>query len=76
MCKYCNPWPAEPLFDNRDRLSRKKDAYPGIEVEIEALSGKMYIGACPDTYEPGWLEATIDINYCPMCGRDLREDKE
>lgn len=72
-CKYCEGFPVIRLFNNRDKLSKKREIYPGIEVEIDPLNSNMYIGACADTYEPGWTDAVIDINYCPMCGRHLRE---
>lgn len=73
-CKHCTEWSNVPIFNNRNKLSYKKGGYPGIEVEIDPVEATMYIGACPDTYEPGWVEAEIPINYCPMCGEKLREE--
>ena len=74
MCKYCNEWPTAELFNNCTKLSKKRDCYPGINVEIMQKDSTLHIGACPDTYEPGWIEAFVDINYCPMCGRKLKDD--
>ena len=73
-CKHCDDWPTVPIFYSRDKLSLKRDIHPGIQVEIDPYDATMWIGACPDTYEPGWLEAEIPINFCPMCGEKLREE--
>lgn len=72
-CEYCVVGMTRMLFNNRDRLSYKKDAYPGIEAEIDAINSTIWIGACADTYEPAWVEAEIPINFCPICGEQLRE---
>ena len=71
-CKYCNNT-GEMLFDTRTKLSSKGDFYPGIEVYVE--DNKLEIAAVPDVYEPGYEEATIEINYCPMCGRSLKDER-
>ena len=75
-CKYCAEWPNVDIFNNRDKLSLKKDGYPGIEVNIDPFESKIWIGACADTYEPGWVEAEFEINFCPMCGKDLKGVKD
>lgn len=73
-CKYCMQWPNEFIFNNRDKRGLNTDGYPGIQVDIMEGEPKMRIGACPDTYEVGWIEAEFEINFCPMCGEDLREE--
>lgn len=72
-CKYCCDGVVEPLLDNRTELSRKGDFYPGIDVYIEG--DKLEIEAVADVYEPGYEEATIEIKYCPMCGRRLDDER-
>lgn len=74
-CEYCVAGMTRMLFNNRDKLSNKRDIYPGIEAEIDSIRSTIWIGACPNTYEPGWVEAEIPINFCPMCGEKLREEK-
>jgi hypothetical protein len=66
-CEYCRG--TRSLINQRDTLSRKGDFYPGLEVYLE--KNVLYIVAVPDTYEPGYLEASVKINFCPMCGRLL-----
>lgn len=73
MCTYCGPQEAY-MFNNRDKLGRKSDRYPGIHVYYDFSDEVLRIGACADTYETSWVEAEFKINFCPMCGRDLRSD--
>lgn len=57
-------------------LSRYHDSvYSGIEVGLDN-DGTIYILAVLDERHCGPLvgEASIPINFCPMCGRDLRDD--
>lgn len=73
-CEFCK-FRAETLFNSRE-LSRYHDSvYSGIEVGLED-DGMIYILAVLDERHCGPLveEANIPINFCPMCGRDLRED--
>ena len=76
MCNYCSIYPNNDLFNNRDKLGKKSSGYPGIEVTIDPVRSTLYIGGCADVYEPSWIEAEFEINFCPMCGRDLREDRK
>lgn len=71
MCEYCQEWDRKDLINTRTKLSRKAEKYPGIEVSID-YDNTLYIGCCADVYEPAWEEASVKINFCPMCGRDLR----
>ena len=73
-CKYCD-WFSddhEELVNTRTKLSKKTDKYPGIYACIDR-EANLYIEAVADTYEPSYLEHSIKINFCPMCGRELRE---
>lgn len=72
MCKYCSG--EKSLRCTRGRLSSKGDFAPGIEVFVER--GMLYITAVADVYEPNYMEEEIEINYCPKCGRDLKETGE
>lgn len=73
-CEFCKVG-AETLFNNRE-ISRYHDSvYSGIEVELDN-NGMIYILAVLDEQHCGSLVgmASIPINFCPMCGRDLSED--
>lgn len=73
MCKYCEreSYEEKYIYDDR-KWSRKTHSDFGIRVYIE--NNKLNIGASADTYEPGYVECEIDINYCPMCGKNLKEE--
>lgn len=67
-CEYCRG--TRTLIEQRDKLSRKGDFYPGLEVGVE--DGELWVIAIPDTYEPGYLEDSVKIKFCPMCGERLK----
>lgn len=70
-CKYCTG-DCEELIDTRTKLSRKTVLIiPGIEAWIDA--GELTVAAVSDTYESNYQEESVPINFCPMCGRKLRE---
>jgi hypothetical protein len=73
-CEYCSDYAPRPLINRGNRMSLKRDIYPGISITIE--DSELYISAVPDTYEPGYLEAEVKINFCPMCGRKFEECKD
>ena len=66
-CIYCAG--EIPILDTTTTLSKKGFFYPGITVGVE--DGELWVTAVPDTYEPGYLEEDIKINFCPMCGEKL-----
>ena len=68
-CEFCKN--CKPLAECDKRLSLKGDFHPGIYVDV--CEGMLYIEAVPDTYEPGYMEKYIDINYCPMCGQKFSD---
>lgn len=68
MCKYCEE--GEPLINTRDKLSTKRDFYPGIEVYIE--NSELSITAVADAFEPNYQDEDVEITYCPMCGKRLK----
>lgn len=74
-CKYCDWWckehDHEDLINTRTKLSKKGEWYPGITATINEL-GYLTIEAVADTYEPGYLDHVIEINFCPMCGREFK----
>ena len=45
--------------------------HPGIIVGVE--DDELWVTAAPDTYEPGYMEAEVKINFCPMCGEKLKK---
>ena len=75
MCEYCQGWDAIELINTMNTISYKTEKYPGIRIEID-VDGTMNIYSVADTYEPSFMEETLKINFCPMCGRDLREESE
>lgn len=72
ICLYCTA--DEHLLDTTTKMSRKGHFHPGDTIGIE--DGELWVTAVPDTLEPEYLEAEVKINFCPMCGRDLKEDEE
>lgn len=61
MCKYCADEP-RPLIRSVDLI-----------VFVDAFHGKLCVN-----YHNGqvWEYETVRINFCPMCGRDLRKEGE
>lgn len=56
-CKYCGEEP-EPIINTDD-----------LTVHVDALLGKLYANHYNGQM---WECERVDIDYCPMCGRDLR----
>lgn len=69
-CEYCEK--GALLVSASSWHSSKGDFYPGISVGIDG--DELWIEATPDTYEPGYMEEYIKINFCPMCGTRLSEE--
>lgn len=70
MCEYCE--------DVRQTLA--DDSYgcqEGVEIELSFEDGEPEIVAT-GFFESGCVcgSASVAINYCPMCGRDLGGDAE
>ena len=70
MCEYCNSTdktvPDQPLLDDTDELNMSWyvtliDNYINIDLD------------CGDDTHGG--QTNIKINYCPRCGRELKEKK-
>ena len=69
-CDYCNG--KKCIIDTRTIMSNKGDYYPGISVSLD-MPGELCVDALPDTYEPSYLDASVFINYCPMCGEKFKK---
>ncbi len=69
-CIYCNGGRA--LIDRSSRLSLKGDFWPGICVSL--AGNELWVESVADTYEPNYMEETVKINFCPMCGEKLLRD--
>lgn len=68
-CPYCS---GEKLLVSRStKLSLKGDFFPGMDIWVEG--DRLEVEVAPDTYEPGFMEESIKINFCPICGRKLVE---
>ena len=57
-CEYCKPKP-KLLFENRLELMIISET---LDIEVEG------------DYSGSGISDYVDINYCPMCGRKLKED--
>ncbi|HWT74325.1 MAG TPA: hypothetical protein VN258_06360 [Mobilitalea sp.] len=73
MCEYCSDGES---ISNRE-YSNKTDAYVEFDASIDG--NVLNIVCCTNigTMSQGttYLEKDIKINYCPMCGRKLNNDK-
>lgn len=72
-CKYCDDNNDVYLHDDC-KYSLKADCETGIVAYV--FQNKLYINSCADTHEPSYMEADVEINYCPMCGRKLVIENE
>lgn len=70
-CEYCSG--TEYLMERDSKLSRKGNFYPGIDMGI--YGDVLFIEGCVDTHEPNYIEQGVTINFCPMCGAKLKEEK-
>jgi hypothetical protein len=72
MCKYCDgSYDVEPLLDTRTEYSSKRDFYPGVTVWIDRDEHTLNVDSVADVYEPNYIEESVKINFCPMCGEKL-----
>ena len=79
MCIYCNKKKSFEEEANKRIIS--KELKNEISVMLEIDRGKLVLWADNLTYydKPDWFKLSDDlinkkINYCPMCGRKLKED--
>lgn len=84
MCKYCDfksPTPLEAYRTGCDKVGRKplvarNDEVYGREGIWLGFDAANDLVGLPDRYEVAFWEGGrgfyANINYCPMCGRDLR----
>ena len=68
MCKYCD--------DDGELIYHKwENTHKGSKgMSVGVVFDELCIDASADTYEPNYIEEVIKINYCPMCGRNLKEE--
>lgn len=67
MCEYCE---SSKAISERDKLASNDSTWIGIGVYIG--ENILSIDACTDYHGvTGYIEKTITINFCPMCGRKL-----
>lgn len=78
-CEYCKDceeyfdiYPKE-LMSLNEKMSPKGDFYPGIRLSIDGDT--LRAQAIADVYEPSFMEKEIKINFCPMCGQQLKGAK-
>ncbi len=71
MCDYCAG--IKYILDTQTTMSYKGDFFPGVHILID--DDELCVDAVADVYEPHYIEEKTKINYCPMCGRKLKETK-
>lgn len=57
-CEYCSDKEDKRIIENSS-----------LRVVVDDLTKKLFV----NYYDQFWQLAYATINYCPMCGRDLRE---
>lgn len=74
-CEYCK-YNGESLYNDR-QWSRNNDANAMTGVEVDIFDNEMYVIAVLDAkgIYPLVGEASFPIRFCPMCGRDFRENE-
>lgn len=73
-CPYCRG--EKYILTTRNDFSKKGEFMPGLEVSIEAVD-RLYILAVSDVCDQTdrVVNGFTTINYCPMCGKKLRGEK-
>ncbi len=77
MCKYCE----NDGYYNRNKslISKTLKNKVDIDLAINVKDKKIVASVENLTMNPednNWILPTKKINYCPMCGRKLKEDKQ
>jgi hypothetical protein len=69
MCKYCEDNPIKFDFDNHHHKMRQRigSSWKGPILYSELVTTLPHLGLLT-------IESSFDINYCPICGKKLRED--
>lgn len=67
-CKCCKPKPDHVVYSMTD------PEYSGIEVMMHH-KGELRVRYYDGDDENFTAQDIININFCPMCGRDLREGR-
>ena len=76
MCKYCEAYKENSIFWNTHRLYENIKGESYLYIDLNTLQNnkdrkaKLRVESCVDNKVN---RGTIDINYCPMCGRKLGE---
>lgn len=71
-CEYCRDGAREFLFDIPDLFNRKNREH---EMQIGIFgSDELTVFPIKNGEQMIGYEETLYINYCPMCGRKLKED--
>lgn len=86
MCKCCiehwiedaSSWGCESIFNNREFEEKSLDnyAYVGTQAWISDHNQLNVFTVADRGYAFVSTSAEFEINYCPMCGRDLRSGTE
>jgi hypothetical protein len=72
MCKYC-----EKRVNNKKITDIDNDKEDWLEVILQGYSGNMIYVELDGTDNDGYKTCDFfKINYCPMCGRKLREEEK
>lgn len=78
-CKYCkinydNEIDTAILNELKSNYDYKTKKHFGAVISIEG--DKLNVWTCANVYEPAYVETSVKINFCPMCGRQLNENVE
>lgn len=83
MCEFCEEkWDENNAEFRVKELSERKESkyntgcYTGIQAYVNCENSVLNIFACLDNehIKPLGMIKSVKINYCPMCGKKLRED--
>lgn len=64
-CEYCGEQTLHLLFANW--------GFEGF-IEAQVFEGKLYVSA-DSPLDDSYRSEHVDINFCPMCGRELRRSE-
>ena len=67
MCEYCDLTKyTETYVDDRDDMELSCSNYTYLSIKYDKANKKYYL------YASGDDSCEIEINHCPMCGRELK----
>lgn len=69
MCKYCSGLDdSKYLFRKKYRFFDWVSSLSGIVMQNGEIEVSLSLGS-------DWIEENVKINFCPMCGKKLKDEK-